>query len=250
MTRIKGTNWTSPKTNIIAGMLDLRKALASGHNAKLIKAYNEDCVFPIKKKIEDKDFRNYEYSSSRITSVNEIKSQSNTSDFIKNLSLNYVNVYGSDVAMNRYYETGVLDADNFKNVGRSHLVHVDDLIKYLRDNKEFERANMYERQYRSPEHVNDKRQFFDFYRYKHNSPYSVKKFKRKLWVVQLLGDKEKRTNTPYLVYVLNVILYPLKYIPTKSILRMKEYTNYRFRIGGVVNGFSIQIQIPKKFSFK
>ena len=62
MEKIKNTNWTSPKTNIFAGINDLRRALASGYKAKLIRAYNEQCEYPIKEKLENRDFRNYEFS--------------------------------------------------------------------------------------------------------------------------------------------------------------------------------------------
>lgn len=244
------TNWSKPKTNMLAGINDLRKALASGYKAKLIRARNEDCEYPIKEKNEDSDFRNYEFSVGYPSSINKIKEDQCWGEFDKHLTLNYVNVYGSQEAMERYYETGVLCADNLKNMGRSHLVQVDDLIKFLRDNREYDRANMYERQYRSPEHVNDTSHFFDFYRYKHGSPYAVKQFKRKLWVVQLLKDDEKQPRIPILVHVLNAVMYPLKYIPRKSVLRMPQYTNYKFRIGDVIHGFSVEFQIPKKFSFK
>lgn len=241
------TNWSSPKTNIFAGMLDLRRALAAGQNAKLIRMRNEDCSHPIKEKNQDSDFRNYEFSIGYPSSIKNILDDKSRSEFEKQLTLNYVNCYGTEEAMKRYYETGEVSEDNFKGMGRSHLVKVDDMIKFLRNTRQYDRANMYERQYRAPEHVNETSHFFDFYRYKHGSPYAVKAFKRKLWVVVLLGDEKPRI--PFIVRVLNVILYPTKFIPRRSVLRMPEYTNYTFRIGDVVHGFSIEFQIPKKFSF-
>ena len=243
------TNWSKPKTNILAAILDLRSALASGYNAKLVRMRNEDCQHPIRVKNEDSDFRNYEFSIGYSSSIKKIKEDPNMTEIEKRLSLNYVSVYGSEEAMNRYYETGVLGADNFKNMGRSHLVHVDDLIDYLRKNNEYDRANMYERQYRAPEHVNETSHFFDFYRYKHGSQWATKQFKRKLWVVILLGGKVEKPRIPVMIKILNVILYPTKFIPRRSVLRMKEYTNYTFRIGGITNGFAVEFQIPKKFSF-
>ena len=81
-----------------------------------------------------------------------------------------------------------------------------------------------------------------------------KKFKYKLWVVASFGKYHARTkepfSIPFYIKLLNVLLYPLKYIPRKDTLRMPEYTIHTFRIGGVINGYSVQIQIPKKFSFK
>jgi len=253
MEKIKNTNWTSPKTNIFAGINDLRRALASGYKAKLIRAYNEQCEYPIKEKLENRDFRNYEFSIGYASSITRIKEDPNKTEFEKQLSLNYVSVFGSDEAMKRYYETGVLGEDNFKNMGRNHLVHVDDIIKYLEDRKDV-RANMYKQQYRSPEHVNDVSHFFDFYRYKHGSPYAIKKFKTKLWVIVLLGKDEKQPRIPVMTRIImntiSALVYPLKYVPRRDVLRMPEYKIITYRIGAVVNGYSMQIQIPKKFSFK
>jgi len=130
------TNWSSPKTNLIAGMNSLRSALASGHNAKLEKRWNEKCAFPIR--------------------------------------------------------------------------------------------------------VNP------------NLPWSEqvsKKFKHKVWVVVLYYNHPKY-KAPVLVHVLNALCYPLKYIPERSVLRMDKYKIITFRIGSVMNGYSIDIEIPKKFSFK
>jgi len=248
MEKIKNTNWSSPKTNIVAGLLDLRKALAGGYKAKLIRARNEECEYPIKEKNQDSDFRNYEFSIGYGSSINKIKADTNRSEFEKQLSLNYVSVFGSDEAMKRYYETGVLGADNLKNMGRNHLVKVDDLIKFLEDSRD-PRVNIYRDQYRAPEHVHDTTHLFDFFRYKHGSPYAIKNFKRKLWVVQLQG-KEENGKLPAVIKVLNFLMYPLKFIPQRSVLRMPEYRLVSYRVGAVVNGFKVEFQIPKKFSFK
>jgi len=242
------TNWSSPKTNFFAGMLALRGALASGENARLVRARNEDCAFPIKVKLNDIDFRNFEFSIGYQSTRSEILRDNNKSDFEKYLSLNYKNCYGTEEAMTRYYESGCLSKDNFKGIGRSHLVKVEDMVRWLLVTGDTERAEMFKKQYLSDETVNDKR-FYDFYRYKHGSQWAAKKFRRKLWVVELLKDDEK-VSTPVLIKMLNVLLYPLKFIPERRVLRMDEYKNVTFRIGSVVNGFAVEFQIPKKFSFK
>jgi hypothetical protein len=76
-----------------------------------------------------------------------------------------------------------------------------------------------------------------------------KVFKHKVWVVVLYYNYPK-VKVPFMVHVLNVLAYPLKFVPERSVLRMPEYTNYSFRIGAVVHGFCVEFQIPKKFSFK
>ena len=248
------TNWSSPKTNIFAGINDLRLCLAGGRKARLIRLENENCAFPIKVKNEDKDFRNYSFYAGYRASANSIKADKQLTEFQKHLSLNYVSVFGSKEAAERYYQTGELSEDNFSNMGFSHLVLVDDVIAHLRSINDFERANIFERQYRAPEHANDTLYFFDFFSYKHGSPYSIKKFKHKLWVVEMLGDKEEQPKLPIfqraLMSIITGLVYPLKYVPRKSVLQMKEYRKVTYRVGDVINGFSVEIQIPKKFGFK
>lgn len=244
------TNWSSPKTNFLAGLNDLRKCLASGHNARLIRLRNEECEFPIRKKNVDKDFRNYEFYIGYASSVNKIKESTNMSDMEKYLTLNYVNVFGTREAVEKYYSTGELSADNFKSAGVSHLIQVDDMIKFLEINDPM-RVKMYRDQYRSPEHVNDTSHFFDFYRYKFGSRYAIKKFKYKLWVVEMLNEQpELPAIQRILMKVINGLVYPLKFIPSRKVMEMKEYKVITYRIGSVINGYTIDIQVPKKFSFK
>jgi hypothetical protein len=76
-----------------------------------------------------------------------------------------------------------------------------------------------------------------------------KVFKHKVWVVVLYYNY-KKFRAPIAVHVLNVLAYPLKFVPERSVLRMPEYTLYTFRIGAVTHGFNVQFHIPKKFSFK
>jgi hypothetical protein len=245
------TNWTTPKTNIIAGMNDLRHALASGVNARLVRAYNKDCAYPIKVKNTKviNDFREYTFTYGIPTSINKIKADTNLSEFEKHLSLNYVSVFGSQEARDRYYATGVCDADNFKNMGCNHLVKVDDYIKFLHDTKDFERAHLYMQQYRNPENI-DVQHFFSYFRLRiAQQQFQIKDIKRKVWVVEMLKDSEPKAKIPTLVHVLNFILKPMKYIPRKSVLQMPDYKVVTYRVGAVTNGLSIDIHVPKKFSF-
>ena len=76
-----------------------------------------------------------------------------------------------------------------------------------------------------------------------------KKYRHKVWVVVLYYNHMKY-KTPVLVNILNVLAYPLKFIPKKSVMHMDEYTNYNFRVGSVVHGYEVEFKIPKKFSFK
>lgn len=242
------TNWSSPTTNILAAMMLLRRALASGMNARLVKARNEDCAYPIKEKHVDEDFRNYEFRIGYQSTRQDIYNDTSMSEMEKYLSLEFKACFGTEEAVQHYYETGLLSPDNFKGMGRSHLVKIRDMIAFLIATGDTERAEMFKHQYFTEEGAQE-RHFYDFYRYKHGSPWAIKSFRRKLWVVELLGDDQPKAKIPVLVKILNVVLYPLKYIPRRSVLRMPEYTNYTFRVGDVTNGFAIEFQIPKKFSF-
>jgi len=132
-------------------------------------------------------------------------------------------------------------------VGRSHLVKVEDMVRFLLVTGDTERADLFRNNYLDETTGND-RHFFDNYRYKHGSMYAPKKFKKKLWVVELLKD-DQNCKTPVAVYIMNAILYPLKYIPRRSVLKMDEYKNVTFRIGDVTNGIAVEFHIPKRFSF-
>lgn len=240
------TNWSSPKTNLLAGMNCLRKALASGCRARLVRMRNEDCSYPIRNKQADTDFRNYKHMYGTTSSVNKINEEGSMSAF---LTLNYVSVFGDKEAAEHYYETGKLKRGALHTPGFNFLVQVDDLIKYHKNNKDYDRARLYERQYRAPEGYGDVCHWFDFFTYRHGSPYAVKKFKKRLWVVELLKDDQPKPRVPFLVHLISVLVYPLKWIPKKDVLRMDEYRCVTYRIGDVVNGLAIEFHIPKKFSF-
>ena len=244
------THWSTPKTNVFAALNDLRKALSHGQNARLVKARNQDCAYSIKVKHEDQDFKNYDRMYGKPSSINKIKARKGMSDFQKELSLNYVLVYGTPEAMQTYYETRELSADNFNGIGRAHLVHVDDMIEHLTTSGDLQRANRYKLQYRGGIQSQDTQNFFDFYSYKHGSQWSAKKFKRRVWVVEVLKADQPKARIPVMIYVLNFIMFPLKFVPKKSVLRMKKYKIVTLRIGSVRNGLAIEFHVPKKFGFK
>lgn len=257
------TNWSQPNTNIFAALLNLRNALASGRNAELIRLNNEECAYPIQYKEDPKedpkkvDFRGYKFQIGYHSTYNKIL-EGKESPWNPELTLNYISVFGTEEAMKTYYETGVLSADNSKGMGRNHLVKVDDLIAFYKKQPaqctwEHQRAASLYAQYRDPA-TRDMAFFYNFFTKEHHgNEWLVKKFKHKLWVVNLLDKNEPRV-TPLALRILNVLIEPLmflmKYTPRKSVLRMKEYTNVTYRVGGVTNGFSVQFQIPKAFSFK
>jgi hypothetical protein len=242
------TNWNMPRRNILAALLDLRQALAAGMNARLVRARNEDCAFPIKIKHPNPDFRNYEFSSGLLRTRVDICNDTQMSDFQKYLTLNFKTCYGTQEAMQHYYKTGLLGSDNFKGQGKSHLVRVTDMIMFLLITGETERALMFRHQYLTEAGALEKH-FYDFFRYKYDNEYVIKKFKHRLWVIEHLKDDQPKTKVPIMIYVLNTLLYPLKYIPQRHVLRMDDYKIITYRVGDVMNGFAVKFHVPKKFSF-
>lgn len=244
------TNYSSPKTNIFSALITLRSALNSGYNARLIKRRNEDCAYPIKlkNKFIESDFKKYEFSNAYLSTRKEIQERTDLSDFEKYLSLNYHTCYGTPEAIETFYNNGLLSADNFKSYGRGHLVKINDLVKFHKDKGDWEYAEHFSHyDVNKPDIIH----FYDFFRLKkEHDKWTVKNFKHKLWVVELLNEYEPKAKIPFIVHVLNVLAYPLKFIPKRKVLKMKEYISYTFRIGSVFNGYSIEFQIPKKFSFK
>jgi len=183
---MKNTHWSKPTRNIFKAIQQLRAAIAAGYRAKLIRARNEDCWHPIRNKKADTDFRNYEFQIGLTKSYQGIIDDPDMSDFEKHLSTNYITRYGTPEAVEHYYSTGELTADNDKGIGRSHLVHIQDYIDYLKDSRSGHQwVNHFSRQYNPANAYTGEVHWFDFYRYKHGSPYAVKKFRTKLWVVQL-----------------------------------------------------------------
>jgi len=250
------TNWTTPKRNIFAGINDFRKALAAGQNARLIKMRNEDCAYPIRVRKHDTDFRNYELSVSYMQTRSEILRDPAMDDFHKHLTLNYKTCYGSREAVERYYETGKLSSDNFRGMGMGHLVAVEDLIRFHAchpDQKDKDYAEMFRKQYFDPD-TGDETHFFDNFALKReHSIYTIKRLKRKLWVVELLNKDSDKASIPWEqaipLAILRALVYPLKYVPKRSVLRMADYKVITYRIGDVTNGLSIDIHVPKKFGF-
>jgi hypothetical protein len=253
---IKKTNWSSPKTNIIAAVNDLRKCLAYGHKARLIRARNEECEFPIllSKDEMSQDFRDYEFSIGTLRTKQEIRDDSSMTEFEKYLSLNYKANFGTPESVEEYYKTGKVSTDNFKGMGRSHLVKVQDIINFFqkRDN-DFLKDKEYARMWMHYIDETDDRHFYDTFRLKNRQQRQPKKFNHKLWVVQMVDSETEQPalslGVKILMTIITTLVYPLKYVPRKSVLRMPEYTLYDFRVGDVVNGFKLEFQLPKKFSF-
>lgn len=252
----RNTHWSTPKTNVFSAVSDLSKALNAGYRAALIKEYNENVQHPIRKKNQHNDFRAYEFNIG-IFSTHESIMNSNISDFEKYLSLNYKVCYGSQDAVNKYYQTGILSMDNIRGVGVSHLVKVTDLIELLKknnpDGSKSGRIEMLTKQYVN-RNTQERVQVYDFFKLKGGyNEWAIKRFKNKLWVVTLLGNDEVAPKQPLMVKVLLKIMNGIhmisKYIPKKSKIKLDDYTIHSFRFGNLSSGLIFEIHVPRKISF-
>lgn len=249
------TTWTSPKTNIIAAANDLRKCLAAGNKARLIRIFNENCQHPIlfNKNELSHDFRDYEFSYGNIRTKTEILADTTMSNYEKKLSLEFHAIFGTENAVKQYYKTGILSEGNFKGMGKSHLVRVSDLIEYLQRST-IKKDHDYARNFYYYTDQTDEKHSYDTFRLKSAQYKTPKYFTHKLYAVEMLEKntpiRENLLAVRILMGLLTVLITPLKYIPKKSILIMDNYKMISYRIGDVTNGYSVEFTIPKKFSFK
>jgi len=249
------TNWSSPKTNFLAGVNELHSALASGQNAKLIRLENELCEYPIMLEITEADASQYRSTGAYLRTRQQILEDNSMSDILKNLTLNYASCFGTRAAVETYNKTGVVSKDNFTGMGVNHLVKITHIIGYLQHTGikgDLERAQIFIDDYTVDGKNSNKRHFYDTYALINRKERTPKQFNKKLWVVALYKDDvkiEQPLSTKFWIAVINWLLFPTKYIPRKSVLKMGDYTNITYRVGDIVHGWSIQIQVPKKFAF-
>lgn len=158
------------------------------------------------------------------------------------MMINYCGVFGTDEAIKNYRETGKFTKDNIKGIGRWYIAKRQDVINYLIKDGDEDRAACFDLN-------NSQKHFVDNFHIKPECDRTPKKFKSKLWVVEMLKDSEPKTKTPLLVKLITVAVYPLKWIPRKRTLNMGNYKTVKYQWGDVINGFSVEFHIPKKFSF-
>ena len=230
----KYTSWTEATLNPFKAVKGLVSCLQSGRNAWIERQENGKQDFPLVENNPDlSDISNWTSSGAYgcrdwEAEKKKIEADAKMHPTAKKLKLEYTTAFGTEKEYQKYLKTGKV---KFRGIGKCYFVKYEDLVKTRKEE--------------GTELSSDFRfvlQVSPIPRYKR-----VVKTKRKVYVVCWNNDK---VSLPWWVKTINVLTYPLKFIPKRSVLRMKEYTNYTFRIGDVVNGYQIEIQIPKKFSFK
>jgi hypothetical protein len=81
-----------------------------------------------------------------------------------------------------------------------------------------------------------------------------KVFKHKLWAVEMLDKDTEVISQPRvitaLMFLIKIIVTPLKFIPSRSRVDMGDYIWTTYRVGSVTHGLSVEIHRGKKFSFR
>lgn len=144
----------------------------------------------------------------------------------KDLTENWTTLFGTKEAIEHYKKTGKLTDDAFGK-GKAFPARIDDASKYRKDG----------------------------YDYRHWVSYwspidGIQVWVPKKLIFPVFTVYTYRDAVPANIKFLNILLYPFRFIPSYHKLKMDEYTKHTFRIGSVMKGFSVEFQIPLKFSFK
>jgi hypothetical protein len=229
------TNWSEATLNPFKAFSNLVSCLRSGNNAWIEKQENGKQSYPLVEDNPDLSKMKYWKCDSQLfardweNNQQEILDDDKLLPMAKTLMTEYTVLYGSQEEYDAYLQTGVA---KFNGIGKQFFVKYDDLLK-IRKEEGIE--------------MDSSTRFYPMVspieRYKR-----VLKTKRKVYVIVM--DYEDKKPLPIWLKIINVVTYPFRFIPKQSVLRMDDYTNYTFRIGDVCNGYSVEFQIPKKFSFK
>ena len=228
------TNWSEATLNPFKAIGNLISCLRDGNNAWIERQENGKQDYPLLEENPDLSKIEYwkcsmqPYSDDWETTKQEILDDPKLLPMAKTLMTEYCTMFGSQQEYDAYLQTGVA---KFGGIGKQFFVKYDDLIKQRKsEGTEMDGSTRFYPMVSPIE------------RYK-----QVSKTKRKVFVIV---NDNKEARLPRWVRAINVITYPLRFIPKRSVLRMDDYTNYTFSIGAVSNGYSVEFQIPKKFSFK
>jgi len=225
------TNWSTATTNLFKAFKDLLDCLQAGYDAHITIVKNEHAALPIQiKNPALNDPMNWTMSYGAPAGREEIKYKKHFNDTEKDLALNWGFTFDAYVCVKGHLF-------NSKQAGKTVFVcpHCGS-----RETKQ----NCIPVKLKEPE----KRTFYTFWKPKDNiSCWVNKPMKERVFVIAYY---EKNAVLKWWQKALITIVKPLSYIPDKSVLEMDAYRVITYRIGGVANGYSIDVQIPKKFGFE
>lgn len=128
------TSWAEATTNYATALAGLISAIEAGKNAWIEIRKNGDQDFPIM--IPNPALNHPKaWTMSYGTLRNEVDLLNHTylNETEKDLTLNYTVAFGTQEAIDRYYETGILTKDNFLGVGICHAVRIEDAIEFRKN---------------------------------------------------------------------------------------------------------------------
>lgn len=128
------TNWTTATTNYAHALSGLISAIEAGKNAWIEIRRNGDQDYPLMIPNPNLDHpKAWTMSYGTIRNEMDIINHKFLNETEKDLTNNYTTAFGSQEAVDRYYETGVLTKENFLGVGICHAVKIEDAIEYRKN---------------------------------------------------------------------------------------------------------------------
>ena len=214
--------WNTPKKSLFKALIDFINCVSFGYECSLIRIDNEKCNPFIKRK------------NPILNNINNWSSSYGTPENRKELEeKKYFNKIERELTLNYYYNFNNYLCCNGHNFiflpGKTRGCPKCGEVNYKQSCKIKKR--------KKAESVF----FYTHWKPKQGIPYYIPDNIGKVWVIKMENKK---------VNLITKILYLLKWIPRKSILNIGNCKNITFRIGSISNGYSVEIQIPKKFSFK
>jgi hypothetical protein len=125
------TGWTEATTDVNKALIGLISCLESGYNAWLEIRKNGDQDFPIKisNPVLNKP-ENWTMSYGIPRPKDNFANERFLNETEKDLTLNWIAVFGEKEAADNYYKTGKVSKENFKGMGYCHAVKIEDANKY------------------------------------------------------------------------------------------------------------------------
>lgn len=225
------TQWTRATTNPAKAIKALISCLQAGNVAFIARINNKDAVYPIQIKNPALNYhKNWEMAYGVPFNRHDVDTK------------NYFNKTEEDLTRNYTYS---FDHYRCKN---GHL--------FIKDKTKSLICPMCSAGYKDchqecrPVKLDDpgSRTWVTVWRPKKEFPYWLPaSIDGKVLTVAYYDDPKEAKWFERLMYYL---YSPLKFIPQKDYMNMGDYKTITYRIGGIINGFKISFQIPKKFGFR
>lgn len=134
MKTIISTNWCKATRNYVMALQGLISAIEAGKNAWIEIRKNGEQKYPIMVPNPALNHpREWTMSYGTLRDESKLLDHKFLNETEKDLTYNYTTAFGSQEAIDAYYETGVLTKENFLGMGICHAVKIKDAIEYRKN---------------------------------------------------------------------------------------------------------------------